>query len=297
MYRKKALFVILFICCAFLLPKIAFAKNYWLYSNWYNGFINYDNSNKKDYAIFSSLYLSGGDIEGKNTIQLGISQTHVNYKTSNDLDQQDFTLIYSATDWIKSNATLSLGIHYISTDDKLTDNGYIALWDFTKFYGKGVYFKKSWGIGGAYSIYSKDLNFEVLQVNPHFAYKFYTSPSKGTAIFYLVGYYINVSKANDPLLGLGESNYFSVESDISYYYKKYAIHLGAWVGKQAFAVKKSGFVVYNLGEKFKGGAFLEISRFVSDKLKIGLLLSADKYSENGETCVQEVGSIYLGYYF
>jgi len=267
------------------------------YPSVYGSFINYKNSDIKEngYALTGYLSLWYGYFDN---LQLGAAYTYIKYKNASDLKQKDFTVVYSNTNrWIR-NHIVTLGFHYIDTTDELTDGGKVFLVDVTRYFLDSkyhYYFKWNFGIGGYFSSYDKKEHFNVYQVSPHSTVKLFASPFKGAVYLDLIGYYIHLTKAKE--VGLSEKNYYSFEADIRYYKDRGYIKLGGWVGKQVFAVKNTGFVVYNLTEKYKGGIVFGVGHTFPQGLSVGLSLGISSFEEAGKNSVQEVLTGSVSYHF
>ncbi|SMP04200.1 hypothetical protein SAMN06265339_0188 [Desulfurobacterium pacificum] len=269
------------------------------YASVYGTYINYSGSDLKSDGYSSTLYVNSGDGFG-NAVQIGASYTKINYKNKSDLNQEDFTFVYSNTNGILKNHTFTFGGHYINSDDELTDGGYTLFFDGTYFNYQKVYpylFNWSGGLGIYYSKYDNKVNFDVLQLTPHASFRLYSSPTVGGVYADLKGYYIHVEKASE--IDIGNSNYYSAEADLRYYYKKFDVKVGGWLGKQIFAVKNGGFVVYNLTEKYKGGAFAEFGYSISPRARVSLNLGVNKYKEveTEDDVTQTTATVSFGYSF
>ncbi|ADY73509.1 hypothetical protein Dester_0869 [Desulfurobacterium thermolithotrophum DSM 11699] len=269
------------------------------YEALYGSYINYSGSGIKDYGYATTGYLSIGDgIE--NNVQLGAGYTHIKYKDKSTLNQRDFTAVYSNTNGILKNHTFTFGGHYINSDDKLTDGGYTLFFDGTYFQTENQYpYAFSWnaGVGIYYSDYNKTTDFYVFQLTPHSTVKLFSDFQKGALYLDTTGYYIHVSKSKK--IGIGSSNYYSLDAALRYYYGNYDFKVGGWIGEQIFAVKNGGFVVYNLTEKYKGGVYGGVGYTFSNGLRLALDFSINDYKEVSvnKDVTQTVGTISLGYRF
>ena len=273
-------------------------KKIYGYGALYGTYLNYNNSKYKKDGYSTTGYLSLGD-GIHNSFQIGVEYTHINYKHNYpDLDQEDFTFTYSNTNQLLKNHTFTFGLHYINSDDDLTDGGYTLFFDGTYFKYSPVYpysFKWNAGIGLYYSRYTNLTDFNVYQVNPHTTVKLFSDYRRGALYTDITGYYIHVTDSDK--LYMDKSNYYSLDVDLRYYYGGYDFKIGGWVGQQAFAVKNGGFVVYNLKEKYKGGAYAEIGYTFKNGFRVSLNLSVNRFSEGDNNVVQSVGTLSLGYRF
>ncbi|AEH44025.1 hypothetical protein Thein_0140 [Thermodesulfatator indicus DSM 15286] len=301
---KKLCLVFLIILGVSFTGKV-WAQDWNTYASLYTTYINFENSQIKDngwsttgYLAFKNSYI--------HSLELALSQTKINYKTESDLSQTDFTVLYSNTDQILKNHVFKVGFHYINTDDQLTDNGKVI-------YFKGLYYQPySWNIGleFAYSLYnsidtvakgttsnkkkssasvaSNDLR--VFQFSPRFGYFFAALGKRiyGESRFYFI-------LLND-YVGSFDKNNFSFEQYFSTYIGLTDFKISAWIGKQVFAVKNEGFVVYNLSDEYLGGFSFEVGRKVTTKLRVALNLSQEwlKHSGFNDNVGQTVVTLSLG---
>ncbi len=270
------------------------------YGALYGTYINYKGSDVKKYGYSYTGYLSlwKGRV---NNLQLGVEDTYIESKKGySDINQIDFTLLYSNVNGILKNHAFTFGVHYIKSDDDLTDNGYTFFFDGTYLNYQTKYpylFNWSAGVGVFYSDYSNLVDFYVFQLTPHTSFRIYSSLTFGGLYADVVGYYIYLN--NSDKVGVNESNYYSLDVALRYYYGRYEFKIGGWAGKQVFAVKKGGFVVYNLSEKYKGGVYIETAYNFSKHFRGSLNLSYNKYTEvsTGDNVDQIVGTVSIGYRF
>ncbi|TCK06324.1 hypothetical protein [Phorcysia thermohydrogeniphila] len=269
------------------------------YEAFYGTYINYSGSDVKDKGESATGYLAL--TMGQDTLQLGISLTRISYKNDQpDLDQQDFTVAYTNTNGFLRNHTFTFGLHYINSDDDLTDGGFTLFFDGTYSSYQKTYpylFNWSGGIGFYYTSYSNTVDFNVFQVTPHATFRLFSDYKRGALYTDVTGYGIYVE--NKSKVGLGDSNYYSLDVALRYYYGGLDVKFGGWAGEQVFAVKNSGFVVYNLKEKYKGGVYGELGYTFRNGLRVSLNLSINRYKEvdTGESVTQTVGTLSVGYRF
>ena len=294
----KKLLLPLSLAVAFATPSLAAeqGKKIYAYGALYGTYLDYNNSKYKKDGYSTTGYLSLGD-GLHNTLQLGVEYTYINYKDGySDLNQEDYTIAYSNTNQLLKNHTFTFGAHYINSDDDLTDGGYTLFFDGT--YSNSVYpyyFKWNAGVGLYYSRYTNTTDFNVYQVNPHTTVKLFSDYRRGALYTDVTGYYIHVTDSDK--LGIDKSNYYSIDLALRYYYGSYDFKIGGWVGQQMFAVKNGGFVVYNLKEKYKGGAYTEIGYTFKNGLRLAFNLSVNRFSEEGNNVIQTVGTVSVGYRF
>ncbi|WP_456341646.1 hypothetical protein [Thermovibrio sp.] len=265
----------------------------------YGSYVNYSGSGIKDYGYSGTAYLAVGD--GKeHSLQAGYSYTKIKYKSAPDLNQNEFTLAYSNTNGILRNHTFTFGSHYIDSDDDLTDGGYALFFDGTySSYSKTYPYAFNWssGLGFYYTRYPNTVDFYVFQLTPHATLKLFSDYKKGALYLDLTGYGIHVDKSSQ--VGLSKSNYYSLEGTLRYYYGRYDFKVSGWVGQQVFAVKKGGFIVYNLSEKYKGGAELETGYTFKNGLRFSFNVIYNRYKElsTDNSVNQTVITASLGYRF
>ena len=78
------------------------------------------------------------------------------------------------------------------------------------------------------------------------------------------------------------SDYFSIDGNLRYYYKNYDFYIGAWIGDQIFAVRNGGFVVYNLTEKYKGGIYGGAGYTFKNGIRVTIDFNASSYYEENQ---------------
>ncbi|WP_456464653.1 hypothetical protein [Persephonella sp.] len=266
----------------------------------YGGYIDYSSSDLKDYGYYTGLYGYMG-IGNQHSFEGNIGYIYIKYLDGSDLNQFDYTGLY--TNYSIPNTKIKVGVHYIDSDDKATDNGIVL------FGGGEIYelYKKNAGIDFAYSYYgdyninktytymrsrltstTTSTGLSVFQLSPKFG--FYLGDYYNYGSFYLEtrGYYIRLS--DDVAFG---KNFFSVEQNVSYFYKNFVLSLSGWIGEQTFAVKKDGFVVYNLSEKYKSGFSASIKYILSKKSSITAGLSQDRFKEVGSAKTTRATYLYF----
>ncbi len=169
----------------------------------------------------------------------------INFAGGTVSDQWDYTLlgtVYPKTGWIART-----GLHWIQSSDNQTDNAWSVLAGLT------YYQPYRWNLllDGAYSQYqSFEPAFNAWQLNPGVGRTFgrrLHSSFYGEARIY----WIHLSE--DIGLADGAQNFYSLETQLSYYYKKWTFNSAVWLGEQAFAVRNGGMILYNVAEKHRGG--------------------------------------------
>jgi hypothetical protein len=272
--------------CAAIFVMVVFFSGYGLaqdqvpdiYGSVYSTYIDYDHSELKNrgWAINGYTNIKKGLYH---QMEIGLARTHIDYKTLSDIDQTDFTIRFSDLGQLVPNYSLNMGFHYIDTDDDVTDEGKI-------FFGQATYFVSNiWnaGVQAAYSIYEDTRDdLSVVQIAPHIGY-FYGSHPENRLYFESELFFIHTT--DDIRIGnanhLGDREFLSFQQSVTYTYDAFHTKLYAWVGEQVFAVKNSGFVVYNLSDKYKGGMGIDTGYSFKNDWKITLNISREKLKHIG----------------
>jgi len=236
----------------------------------YATYLYYDNSRiKKDgysFTLYGSLSLN----KATHVLEFSYGNTHLNYKENRaDWNQNDYAFAY--TNYMFFPFYAKVGYHYIDTpNEDISDNANIYFADagYIKTYDWNA------GLGFYYSDYKQDIG--VSQLTPHVGKYFWFD--------YYSGFYINVSgnwiNLNKPSkVGLTKHNYYSAEASISYFTSKYSIGIKGWGGEAIFKVDKGGFVVYNLKEKYRGGAGIFATYYFDNNINISANLDYNTYKE------------------
>ena len=289
--HKKAAFkcFLMVLVLGLLSPSWGRAADLKKYFAVYGTYLNYGNSEIKEDGYAFTAYGSLGD-GLHHGLEAAVSQLHLNYESGySDLDQTDITLAYTNTGSLHPNLSLRLGGHYISTDDDLTDDGWILFGDLTYF----VPYRWNVGLETAYSNYDEVMDLDVFQLSPHAGYFL----KLGGQSLYLEarGYYIHIDE--EPA-GVSMKNYYSFELAVSCTRGALSGKLSGWVGQQIFAVKKGGFVVYNLTEKYLGGVSGEVTYRIKNYL-LGVTASWNTYKEveSSKVVNQTVVTAFIGFNF
>ncbi|WP_457641202.1 hypothetical protein [Persephonella sp.] len=265
----------------------------------YGGSINYSGSEIRDYGYYMGIYGYLG-VGYTYSLEGSINYTNIKYLDGGNLNQFDYTALY--TNYPTGNSKVKAGIHYINSDDQATDNGVVF------FIGTEIYepYKKNAGVDFVYSYYknynvdktyikrglnsfiSNNTGLSVYQISPKFG--FYLGDYYSYGSFYLEtrGYYIRLS--DDVAFG---QNFLSVEQNISYFYKNLTLNLSGWIGKQTFAVKNNGFVVYNLSEKYESGYSASVKYIFNKQSSVTAGINQDRFKEINSTTTTKVTSLFL----
>lgn len=204
------------------------------------GWLDYGGSSVKRNGIAAGLYASYGRI---NLYEFSAENTHVNYRTGEDLDQQDYTLAY--THFGIPNWKFRVGSHLIGSSDDFGNGSWIL------FGGAHYYALNRFDLGADYyhSQYTDGATtLNVDQVTPQLAFEQYLDAVTKTRLE-VVGHFIAV----DQDLGLGRQQFYSFEPRWRVDRDRWGIAAFGWTGRQTYAVRRDGFVVFNLAEEHRGG--------------------------------------------
>ncbi len=255
------------------------------YASTYATYINFNNSSIRNDGWAGTAYFDIGD-GLHNSLELGFSETFIDYIKSSDLNQIDFTIVYSNINQLIKNHIFRFGFHYIDSDDPLTDNGKI-------FYFKSTYFQYNrWNTGLEldYSDYKANSDISVFQIRPHFGFYFSSFHRR----FYSESRLFFIIKKEK-----GSDNYYSFEQVFSFYIGHLNFILSGWFGKQIFAVKNDGFVVYNLSDRYLGGLLFEVGYKLTNNIYTTINYNYQRLRHiiNNEKVGQSIITFSLGYSF
>ncbi|NPA15721.1 MAG: hypothetical protein GXO44_04130 [Deferribacteres bacterium] len=262
------------------------------YDSLYFTYINYVGSEIKKSGTAFTLYGFLGDAFDRHLFEYSLMQYKIDYKNGlNDLDQTDLTLAYTNMGSLLKNLYLRAGLHYIWSDDHITRRGKTYFADVSYV----VLGSHNFGLEGDYSRYNNLFDLDVFQLSPHGGF-FFDALGRN---FYveLRGYYIHLDYINFHKLSI--KDYYSAELSLSHrLWKDFVVKVSGWVGQQIFAVKRWGFVVYNLPEVYKGGVSLETS-YSYKRIKAGIEFFWNSYKElmTRNDVNQYVVNIFVGFRF
>ncbi len=262
------------------------------YSSVYFSYINYDGSRIKKNGRAFTLYGFLEDGLSRHMFEYSLMQYKIDYKGGlDDLDQTDLTLAYTNMGSLLKNLYLRVGLHYIWSDDPITRRGKTYFADVSYV----VLGSHNFGLEGDYSRYNNLFDLDVFQLSPHGGFFF---DALGRSFYVeLRGYYIHLDYINFHKLSI--KDYYSAELSLSHrLWKDFVVKVSGWVGQQIFAVKRWGFVVYNLPEVYKGGVSLETS-YSYRRIKAGVEFSWNSYEElmTRSDVNQYVVNIFVGFRF
>lgn len=239
----------------------------------YAAYIDYNNAIIKNYSIIGGLYGCYG-IGLKHSIEGDLAYNRIDfgefiyafegqeYRTAPfKINQADITLAYS--NYMVKNLKWRIGGHAIFNDDTVNDRALIVFGGLQRY--------RSYQYNAAIDVYASRYNnfvpeLTVLQATGTFG--FYVGNYFTSGNFYLEtkGHYIKLSED----IGFGDTQYASVEQNISFFYKNLTLSGFFWAGYQVFGIQKDGFVAYNLAEKHLGayGGYIRFGSGKNSSLKL-----------------------------
>ena len=206
--------------------------------------IDYGGSSIKRHGIAGGLYASVGRL---NLLEASFENTHINFRTGADIDQQDYVLAYNH--FAVPNWKFRAGTHWIGSSDSFGNGSWIAFGGAHRLaldrfdFGADYYHSR-------YADATTSLNVD--QVTPQAAFEQYLDPATKMRLETL-GYAIFVDRD----LGLGRQQFYSVESRWRLDRAGWGIAAFGWAGRQTYAVRRDGFIVFNLAEEHRGGYGLD----------------------------------------
>lgn len=243
----------------------------------YGGALEYSDSSK-DNGWFAGAYFQKSLVEDR--LEFAYERTEVDYIDVDTLalKQNDFTLIW--THYLSSSYSVRLGGHYIDSNDILSDGAY-SLFAGIKYF-EGYAFDM--GVDGYYSTYDDYLSddqatkgLDVIQIVPSIGFTFgqyYSSIGS----FYAKLSYDYIRPENEGLAQLRDS-YHSAAISLKNFNGKWTTTVGGWAGKQVFAMRNEGFVMYNLNEEHRGGAELSVHYAFSDRSGLKVQYGYESFKE------------------
>jgi len=247
----------------------------------YSGIIEYGNDttkSAKDRAELWGIYTSVGNLGY--LFEVNYSHIHTRYNNTDieALSQDDITIAYGK---YFSNFMFKLGIHYINTNDKQLDNGFIVISqiggyryiDKNKFnYGLEVYYSH-YNDGHNESYEQTGVN--IYQITPYFSYhKFIHSELSNT-----VTLKANLQIANDYL----DDTYSSFELSDTVTYKNFFTTFKGYTGEMRTGIKDGGMTVYNTLDLMKHGFDIKLGYYINRQTTIAVNYGQNTYREFDET--------------
>jgi len=221
--------------------------------------------------------------------EIAVDTTSLSFRDGSHLRQLDFTAAYS---FLRTpNWKLRVGGHVIDNNDALSDGSWIVMLS-------GHYYQTAvWDIGvdTYYSRYDRQTTKNIVQLTPHLGFQRAISDYASVRLD-LHGYYINTERT---LPNLPRKDLYSGEMRLSLISDPLSIALFGWGGDQAFAVRKDGFVVFNLAEHHTGGLGTEIRYALSDRTSLTTRVALERFADlaNGESTNQLAAVAILSHTF
>lgn len=230
--------------------------------------IHYSGTILKSRTVVDGLYYYYG-VGSDHSIEAEYDRTRLRYVSGQNYRQRDFTVAYSQ---YRPAGKTRVGAHSIKSST-LTDN------DITLFFGSARY--KPNGKAAQADIYMSSYSkysprVKVYQITPALSRTTKTGDG-GIQFLQTRVYLIHLAKSPRSML----KNYYSAEQTYSYTRGNVTLGVTAWAGKQAFAVRKDGFAVFNTAETHKGGYELSFSYALPNRMKATLTHAKEKFSDFG----------------
>ncbi len=240
----------------------------------YSTGLSYDKSLIKDNGYVVGVYSYWG-IGLQHSLEFGLDYTHIKYKNNQpNLDQTDLTFVYTNYSFPKIKA--KIGFHYIDSDDKLSDGGYIVILGLERYEP----YKWNAGVDLFYTKYGDYINLngskglDVYQITGKLGFSFGDYYRYGSFYLELLPSYISHSDN----AGFGKS-FSSLEGRLSYFKGNLSVVVSAWSGERSFFVDNGGFDVYNLMEKYKYGTSLRVGYSFNQRLGVSATVGYQKFEE------------------
>lgn len=243
----------------------------------YGGVLKYADSSK-DNGWFAGAYFQESSAEDR--LELAYERTEVDYidVDTSALKQNDFTAIW--THYLSSDYSIRLGGHYIDSSDTLSDGAY-SLFAGIKYF-EGYAFDM--GVDGYYSTYDDYLSsdevtkgLDVIQIEASIGFTFGQYDSS-IGSFYSKFSYDLIRPDNEGLTQLSDS-YHSAALSLKNFNGNWTTTVAGWVGKQVFAMRNEGFVMYNLNEEHRGGAEFSVHYAFSDHSGLKVQYGYERFKE------------------
>lgn len=235
----------------------------------YFGGITYDHATYKDHAWLGGV--NGWlELHPRHVVEAGVDYLDLAYQSLPSLQQLDATAAYG--NFCVPNLKLRLGGHYLTTTDEPTDGGWVV------FGGADWFAGPRWrlGLDGFFSRYPDYApSLDAVQLTPRLQVDLAQGPDWSWRAD-LAGYWIQLGRA---LPGLDRQNFFSGEGRLSLVWRRWTFSGFGWAGNQAFAVRNSGYTVFNLAEEHTAGYGAEIQRALSGRLSAGLRFQREQFRE------------------
>lgn len=235
----------------------------------YYAYVNYDHSAVKSSGNLFGAYGYYG--VGLHAFDGEVDHFDLDRKTISNLSQWDLSAAYA--NYVIPHWRLRLAGHYIISDDHPTDDGW-TLAPSAHYYAPNG--KWDAGLEADYSRYSHYTpGLDVLQLAPGFGIVIKQTRNM-TLRDDVKGYWIHLGE------NIGtQRNLYSIEDNLSLFWRKWTFSAFGWGGKQAFAVRSEGFVVYNLNEEHKYGFGGEVRYTINQHFSVNGRYTRERYRELG----------------
>lgn len=203
--------------------------------------------------------------------EASLARTHIGYVDSTKLDQTDVTAAYA---YFGDKVRWRLGGHLVNSDDSLTNRTPVL------FGGVALYRPYNWSLGvdASYSDYAHYLvPLHVVQISPALSWTLGEAARLRYLFVEVKGHYIRLSQD----IGIGEMDLFSMESSVSFIQDGWVVSAFLWSGEQIFAVRTSGFTVFNLPEKHTGGYGGSVKRLLNEHASLTLSVHHEQFRDIG----------------
>jgi hypothetical protein len=225
----------------------------------------------------------------RHLLEVGGAWTRLRFRNASDLDQVDAAAAYN---FYSNRGSLRAGGHFIAATDDLTDGGLVL------FGGGSLYDVGRWSLGaeGAWSTYPNyDGGLFATQIAPTGGLTLKSADLKYTFGVTARGYFIWLSEA----AGQDSRDFASGELSASLASGRLTLSGYGWLGEQAFAVRQSGFAVFNLSELHKGGFGAGLRWVTSPESAVSAGYYVERFTDLGfsGTAIARTFSFAFGYTF
>lgn len=246
----------------------------------YAGSVDYRRSPVKEDAVFGGLYTYLG-FGMEHLVEAAFDRVALDFDVGGTLRQNDVTIAYS--NFSRPGWKLRAGGHFVSGDERFGGDGWVG------FLGAHHFEGQAWETG--VDLYRS--NFDnpgssdgIWQVSPHVGFTARSSPAHGFRND-LTAHLIYLDR--NP--GLNRQDFASVEEKLTYFWNRWSLSAYGWAGEQVFAVRDSGFLVYNLAEKHKGGRGLSARYAFGATTAVTLKTARELFNDIGTTATAEANTV------
>ncbi len=260
------------------------------------GSVDYANSSK-DKGWFTGIYYQ--TYMEEDYWEFSYERTEISYidQSLGDLKQNDFTAVW--TRYTDKNTLIRAGGHYIDSNEAPGDQVFIVFAGIKYFEG----YDFDMGADAYYSSYSKytyDTNSTLTGRGESSFSGAHSKRNKGLDMLQLTGSiglgfgdylsvwgsfytkfhydYIRPVTENGELL---QDDYHSAGCILKNFNGSWTTEIGVWFGKQVFAVRNNGFMVYNLAEEHTGGMHASMHYKFEKQLGLRVEIVNENFREAG----------------